>query len=187
MSFFEHDKKPDDKDFPAHHVPGQFLIIYQYSHQFRDGHCRMSVIQLYSNLNKTDKDFKLNIEVLLFSIINMNKSHQIWHKLSWMFSTVQCVNMKQRAPGLSYLIWQCGQIHAHHLSWAKLGGFESADNVLESRSHHKILLLQTQLFPLKELTYTNSRICLHLGSKSHEFCFLIWNHLSGPELHSHCH
>lgn len=34
------------------------------------------------------------------------------------------------------------------------GSLESANNVLKSGSHHKILLLQTQLLPLKELQNT---------------------------------
>lgn len=32
-----------------------------------------------------------------------------------------------------------------------LGGLEAADDVLECGRHHKVLLLQTKFFPLKEL------------------------------------
>lgn len=35
-----------------------------------------------------------------------------------------------------------------------LGGLEAADDVLECGCHHEVLLLQTKLFPLKELQQT---------------------------------
>lgn len=35
-----------------------------------------------------------------------------------------------------------------------LGGLEAADDVLECSRHHKVLLLQTKFFPLKELQQT---------------------------------
>lgn len=35
-----------------------------------------------------------------------------------------------------------------------LGSLKSANDILKSGSHHKILLLQTQLLPLKELQNT---------------------------------
>lgn len=37
------------------------------------------------------------------------------------------------------------------VSAAELGGFEPADDVLQRGSYHKVLLLQTQLLPLKKL------------------------------------
>lgn len=38
-----------------------------------------------------------------------------------------------------------------------LGGLEAADDVLQGGGHHKVLLLQTQLFALEKLNQTHTR------------------------------
>lgn len=60
-----------------------------------------------------------------------------------------------------YLIRKSSEVSAHNLSGAKFGGLKAADDVLEGGSHYKVLLLQTQLLPLKEL------------QRSREMCVLI--------------
>lgn len=54
-------------------------------------------------------------------------------------------------PEAWYLIWESIKAGAHRVPAAKLGGLEAADDVLESSSHYKVLLLQPKLLPLEEL------------------------------------
>lgn len=60
--------------------------------------------------------------------------------------------------GLSYLVGERGQVHAHKICGAEFGGFEAADDVLKSGSDHKVFLLQTQLLALKELRSTEKSL-----------------------------
>ena len=52
---------------------------------------------------------------------------------------------------IAHLLRQRRKIQSHELCGAKLGGFESTDDVLKSGGDDKVLLLQTQLLPFKEL------------------------------------
>lgn len=54
-------------------------------------------------------------------------------------------------PAAWYLVREGIKASAHGVTAAKLGGLEAADDVLERSSHYKVLLLQPQLLPLKEL------------------------------------
>lgn len=56
------------------------------------------------------------------------------------------------------LVWEYLKTGSHWVPAAKLGGFKAADDVLQGGSHHKVLLLQAQLLPLKELQKQNSSI-----------------------------
>jgi len=50
-----------------------------------------------------------------------------------------------------YLIRESIKVCAHRITAAKLGGLETANDVLEGGGHHKVLLLQPQFLPFKEL------------------------------------
>lgn len=64
----------------------------------------------------------------------------------------------ERAASLRrYLIRESIEAGAHGVTAAELGGLEAADDVLERRSHYKVLLLQPQLLPLKELGTVEGR------------------------------
>lgn len=49
------------------------------------------------------------------------------------------------------LVRQSVEVCAHNIPGAELGNLEAADDVLESRSHYKVLLLQSELLTLKKL------------------------------------
>lgn len=51
----------------------------------------------------------------------------------------------------AYLVRQRAEVCAHDFPGAELGGLEAADDVLENRSHYKVLLLQSELLTLKKL------------------------------------
>lgn len=65
---------------------------------------------------------------------------------------------------ISHLVWQCRKVHPHKLCGAKLGGFESTDDVLKSCSYNKVLLFETQLLPFKELQNKNKKE-IHLSER----------------------
>lgn len=56
-----------------------------------------------------------------------------------------------------YLIGKSTEVGAHDLSGAEFGGLKTAHDVLERGSDYKVLLLQTQLLPLKELRGSTDR------------------------------
>ena len=58
-----------------------------------------------------------------------------------------------------------------------LGGLVATDDVLESSCHHKILLLQTQLFPFEELQHKMEKRDLYVQL----FCQLMVHFLSNKQ------
>lgn len=82
----------------------------------------------------------------------MNKA--IWRLYDTLIDIIQLEHTLSVLDYLSYpsyLVRQGGQVNAHNLSGAELGGLEATDDVLQSGRHHKVLLLQTKLLPLEEL------------------------------------
>jgi len=65
----------------------------------------------------------------------------------------------------SHLVRQRGEVQSHELGGAELGGFEAPDDVLKSRRHHEVLLLQAQLLPLEELKHSGDNTAQSAASR----------------------
>lgn len=50
-----------------------------------------------------------------------------------------------------YLVWEGIEGGANGVTATELGGFEAPNDVLQGGGHHKVLLLQSQLFTFEEL------------------------------------
>lgn len=72
-----------------------------------------------------------------------------------------------------HLFRQLVEVCANNLPGAKLRDLETADDVLQGGRHHKVFLLQTELFPFKELKI-KTHFCLFL------FCRQTWIGLFYP-------
>lgn len=55
--------------------------------------------------------------------------------------------------GVSNLVWQRGEVQSHKIRGAELGGLKSSDDVLQGCCDDKVLLLQPQFLPFKELQH----------------------------------
>lgn len=78
---------------------------------------------------------------------------------------------------------------AHGIPAAKLWRFKASNDVLQSSSHHKVLLLQTELLPFKKLTHAYTKNLIHIKdihtesfTNSEIFHFVIFS----DKLTKHC-